>query len=90
MRHLACVTSMTWIASLQTMAEPSSLLNCGFWLKPSALKKAVEAPRSVTGRLMKRDLVMLGSVCGAAVLLGAGLLGQNIHHAAPALRMLPH
>jgi len=39
---------------------------------------------------MKRDLVMLGSVGWAAVLVGAGRLGQNIHHAALALRMLPH
>ncbi len=36
-RHLAWVTSITWIASLHTMQAPPASLSCGFGTKPRAV-----------------------------------------------------
>jgi hypothetical protein len=51
--NLAWVSSMTKMFWSTTMQAAVWSLNCGFFSKPRAVKKATERSRSATGRLMK-------------------------------------
>ena len=71
-RHLACVTSMTWIASLQTVAEPSDGLRDAGVRRQAAQRVCILA---TWARLLVQGAEGSNGIDGETVAVGISLLG---------------